>query len=314
MIYVLYLCVACGVTLLSIKAADYVDLIDRKTSLSGAFIGGIMLSAVTSLPELFTSISSTLMLNEPGLCIGNILGSDLFNLTMLAILLLISFKEFSNYSVSRSHNVVIFSIIVCYIAIVGNMLGFLNIDVITVSITSIIIIGCYIVSFKHLASEDGSVDEEFEDTSLSLKDIVVRFIIVSIGIIALSIIISYVTDDISIKLNLGKGIAGAIFMGIATSLPEVTSSIALVKKKKYDIAIGNIVGSNIFNLGIMAVVDILYVKGGIYDFTDPKTVILLISGLVGTTFMYLAVKFDNKYLKIFSLLSVVMCYVAFLVI
>ena len=92
MIYVVYLCVAAGLTFLAIKAADYVDLIDKKTSLSGAFIGGVMLSAVTSLPEMFTSISSTLMLKQPGLCMGNILGSDLFNLLILAVLALVFFR------------------------------------------------------------------------------------------------------------------------------------------------------------------------------------------------------------------------------
>ena len=50
MIYLIYLLLAVTVTLLSVKASDYVDLLDKKTSLSGAFIGGILLSAVTSLP------------------------------------------------------------------------------------------------------------------------------------------------------------------------------------------------------------------------------------------------------------------------
>lgn len=83
MIYLLYLLVAAGVVLFSVKASEYVDLLDKKTSLSGAFIGGIMLSAVTSLPELFTSISATVLIHQPGLCLGNILGSDLFNMAML---------------------------------------------------------------------------------------------------------------------------------------------------------------------------------------------------------------------------------------
>ena len=83
MIFLIYAIIAAGVTFLSVKAADYVDLIDKKTSLSGAFIGGIMLSAVTSLPELFTSLSSTLLLDEPGLCIGNILGSNIMNVLVI---------------------------------------------------------------------------------------------------------------------------------------------------------------------------------------------------------------------------------------
>ena len=70
MIYAAYLVVAVAVVLLSIKASEYVDLLDKRQSFSGAFIGGVMLSAVTSLPELFTSLSSTVFLDKPGLCMG----------------------------------------------------------------------------------------------------------------------------------------------------------------------------------------------------------------------------------------------------
>ena len=55
MIYLEYLVVAAFVVILSIKASNYIDLLDKNTELSGAFLGGIMLSAVTSLPELFKS-------------------------------------------------------------------------------------------------------------------------------------------------------------------------------------------------------------------------------------------------------------------
>ena len=80
MLYILYILVSVAVVLLSIKASRYIDLIDQKSSLSGAFLGGVLLSAVTSLPELFTSISATLLLEKPSLCLGNILGSNIFNL------------------------------------------------------------------------------------------------------------------------------------------------------------------------------------------------------------------------------------------
>ena len=153
MIYVVYLCVAAGLTFLAIKAADYVDLIDKKTSLSGAFIGGVMLSAVTSLPEMFTSISSTLMLKQPGLCMGNILGSDLFNLLILAVLALVFFRTYSKADISKSHLYVLGTILVGYAAILLNMLGILKVEILTVSITSLIIFVCYGVSFKHLSGK-----------------------------------------------------------------------------------------------------------------------------------------------------------------
>ncbi len=72
LIYVSYLVVASLVVFCSIKCARYVDLLDSKTNISGAFIGGIILAAVTSLPELITSLSSIFIVDNPELIIGNI--------------------------------------------------------------------------------------------------------------------------------------------------------------------------------------------------------------------------------------------------
>ena len=55
MIYALYVVLLVAVVYLSMKLGDFVDLLDKKTNISGAFIGEVMLAAVTSLPELFTS-------------------------------------------------------------------------------------------------------------------------------------------------------------------------------------------------------------------------------------------------------------------
>ena len=282
MIYVVYLCVAAGLTFLAIKAADYVDLIDKKTSLSGAFIGGVMLSAVTSLPEMFTSISSTLMLKQPGLCMGNILGSDLFNLLILAVLALVFFKTYSKADISRSHLYVLGTILVGYAAILLNMLGILKIEILTVSITSLIIFVCYGVSFRHLSGEEGEASDE-DDSRLTLKQVIVRFVLVSIGI-------------------------------IASSLPELASSVALFKKKSFDIAAGNMIGSNIFNMAILALTDVLYIKGGVYDFSDPKTVNLIYFGIAGTVLMFAAVKFKKNWVKVCGMLGIIACYACFLLV
>ena len=114
MVYVAYFLSAAIVVFFSIKASDYIDLLDRNTKLSGAFLGGIMLSAVTSLPELFTSISATVLLDRPGLCMGNILGSDLFNVAALSAVILLWFKGFSKGRVSKSYRHVTILVLVIY--------------------------------------------------------------------------------------------------------------------------------------------------------------------------------------------------------
>ena len=258
MIYILYIICAIIIVLLSNKASVYVDLLDKKTSLSGAFIGGVMLSAVTSLPELFTSLTSTVWLDKPSLCLGNILGSNLFNLLILAVLILIFFKGFSTAKVAKSHIIVSISIILIYLFMMLNLQNSFPLEFLTINVTSIIIILLYMYGVKHMAADESENNEE-DISNLTVKQVILRFILVSIGIVGVSIAITYVTDIIADEehLNLGAGLAGALFLGIATSLPELSSTVALFKIKNYNIAIGNIIGSCLFNFTILSLADII---------------------------------------------------------
>ena len=106
-----YIVLAVLVIGLSMRLSSYVDMLDKQTNLSGAFLGGVMLAAVTSLPELFTSISGVVFLNEPELVVGNILGSNLFNLAALSLVSLFGIKVIQRAAVSSSQGkTVLFSL------------------------------------------------------------------------------------------------------------------------------------------------------------------------------------------------------------
>lgn len=68
-IYPVYIALAIAIIFLSYLLGNYVDALDKKTKISGAFIGGILLAAVTSLPEFFTSFSSIVFLGENGMVV-----------------------------------------------------------------------------------------------------------------------------------------------------------------------------------------------------------------------------------------------------
>ena len=214
MIYLIYFIVAWLVVRFSIMASNYIDMIDRSTRLSGAFLGGVLLSAVTSLPELFTSISATVFLDKPDLCMGNILGSDLFNASMLGAVVMLSIRRFGRVRCSRSH-----IIVVAYLIIMYAVLGLRRAEITAWRLgwfdaTSLIILLLYILSVRHLAAEngepaqDGSADDK--PIALSLRQIVFRFALSSVGIIVLSIAMTYITDEIADRLSLGAGLAGAV--------------------------------------------------------------------------------------------------------
>ena len=263
-----YVILAVIVTLVSIKLADYVDLIDKKTNISGAFIGGVVLAAVTSLPELFTSISAVVIVRQPDLVIGNILGSNIFNETVLGVVLLICAKGFSSATVGKSHlKTTGFTIFIFLLMIISAVLG-IDYTLFHISVFSVVIIITYALSIKFMASDDSENDEE-TDSLLTVKQITVRFIILAVVLVGASIMLTLVTDSLQNNLsnagiNLGKTVAGALFLGIATSLPELTSSLALVRKKNFNATTGNLLGSGVFNFCILAIADILYSGGSVY--------------------------------------------------
>lgn len=314
MIYVLYLVVAALVTFMSIKASEYVDMLDKTTSLSGAFLGGILLSAVTSLPELFTSISSTLMLDQPGLCIGNILGSNLFNYAMLSFFILTAVAKFAKCDLSKIHFIVAVSVVAMGGLILCNKYGFLAFDIGNVSVTSVLIILLYVLTVWIMYKKGGTseTEDDGEPVTLSRKQILTRFTLVSVGIVVFSVILTYITDELSVRLNLGKTVAGALFLGVATSLPETASTFTLFKIKNYDIAVGNIVGSCLFNFTILSVADFFYRGGGIYTIADTSTMNLIIFASVASVLAGVMLKFKNKVTAVICPVGIIASYIAFL--
>ena len=312
MVILEYIVAASLVVFCSIKASKYIDLLDKTTKLSGAFLGGVLLSAVTSLPELFTSISAVSLLGKPSLCIGNILGSDLFNITVLSLAALCCIKHFSKARISKGNILVTVFVLLIYIALLLNMFNILNFEIATVNIVSIAVVLLYAFGVRYLASDNSGSSKEDEEVKLSTKQIVVRFTLSSVAIVILSILMTYITDDLATKYNIGAGLAGAIFLGVATSLPEVSSTIALIRMRNFNIAVGNIVGSNLFNFLILCVADILCFGQSVYDYSDAKVVGLLEFGLFATVAALPMLYSRKKWVKATTAIAAVACYIAFL--
>lgn len=284
MIYLIYLVLAAIVVFVSIKCADYVDLIDKKTNLSGAFIGGVILAAVTSMPELITSITAIAVVDNPHLVMGNVLGSNLFNLSILAVLTICSIRNFVRARVSSSHLITLLCTLAAYVILTVVVILKLDYSVFGISFASLGLLVVYLISLKFLASDE-SQNEEEDTSSLTIKQIILRFIVMGIILIAASVAITYVTDIIAERLNLNGSVAGALFLGVATSLPELSSSVALVRKKNFNAMIGNIVGSNMFNYLILLISDVMYIKASIYTTTSgAETNALIFFGFLASLF------------------------------
>ncbi len=279
---VTYLIIAFVVVFASIKLSDYVDLLDKKTNLSGALLGGILLAAVTSLPELFTSISSTLFINKNSFVVGNILGSNLFNMCLFFIPYVFFFGKLATSKVNKSHLISMAFIGALYISVVvaGFVFNFNHILWGWFNPISILIVAIYALAVLKTPKTEESNDKEEDKSKLSVKQIAVLFAVFAVLLIAMSIGITYHTNWIVNTFHFGETFGGALFLGVATSLPELTSTINLCKKKNFDAAYGNILGSCVFNFIILSFSDVLSFNCGPLYNIDQSSFLLIVGGVI----------------------------------
>lgn len=283
LVYIGYFAMVALVVFLSIKLGKYVDVIDAKSNISGAFVGGIMLAAVTSLPELFTSLSAVWLVKESDMVVGNILGSDLINLAFFGIILLIFGRGLKNKKFNKFYYTALFVALGMYgLTALGLYLGnYLRLG--WYNAVSLAVLALYVV-FVNKTPKTAETEGGKDDEKLTLKAAVVRFCICAVILIGASICMTYLTDMVADNIGITGSFAGALFLGVATSLPELISSITLCYRGNYNAAAGNIIGSNIFNFMILFVADVFSFMPGssnVYILnTDSKW--LLILGAIAT--------------------------------
>ena len=296
----IYAVLASLVVFLSIKLSDYVDLLDKKTKVSGALLGGILLAGVTSLPELFTSLTGTLIVGDNKLVLGNIMGSDFFDIMIFGVVYFLFFKKFTQGKVGKQHYLTCLFTGLMLIAVTvaafifdknGWLLGWFN-------PMSLVIIAIYVISVIFTPKTEEKDDKEEANTKLSVKQIWILLAICSVILIAASIFVTIVTEKIVQGYNIGHTFGGSLFLGVATSLPEVTATISLCKKKNFDAAYGDILGSCVFNIIILGIADALSFKAGPLYTINSSSLMLVIGTVICLLLIFVSILFiRSKYFK-----------------
>lgn len=274
---ILFLFLAGLTVFLSFRLSYYADLLNKTTNISGVFIGGILLAGITSLPELVTCLSS-IFLNNPYLAIGDILGSNFFNIAMMCFFDILFIKTmFYNYTKNRYYLIYVL-LILNYLIMYLFMGGTFNLEIFNIGLPSFIIIITYIFYLKN------AKEEETKKEVITIKEhVLLKFFLVGLFMVIVSILLTLVVNLIAGKNpNVASSFIGAILLGITTSMPEVTTFITLVKMKSFDLALSDIIGSNLFNLLILAIGDIFLKNKEIYYFVDKESMFLLIFGFILT--------------------------------
>ena len=272
----------------SIKLSYYGDELSKQTKLGSAFIGGLLIASITSLPEFVTSLSAVVF-DNPTLSFGDIVGSNMFNIFVLAVYNIYFFKSDFFKNIKRNHLIECLILLIDYIFII---IGTFNVLIDYISIVLILMYIAYMIFvFKSEKEDEKEVSYE--------KHVIFKFIITAIIMTILSIFLTYEVDNISkIYPNFSSSTIGAILLGITTSLPEVVTTFALIKLNNYNMATSNMLGSNIFNFLVLSFADFFIKNDYIYNYSDRYSLFYLIGGILIIILLSMGILFKKKY-KIF---------------
>lgn len=279
------------------RLSKYGDILADMLGWGKMFMGIILLASVTSMPELTIGISSIVFLDAPDLAVGDIVGSCAFNILIISIMDFFYNRKKPLTSVAQTGHVIAASFGIIMLTLVAFAIVMPDIfgTILWIGEFSVFFLLFYLIAIRVIFSYDKKENlkkqESTNSYSMSLKQVVGKFTMNAIVLIGAAMLLPYFGEYLAEASGMGQSFFGTLFIAASTSLPEVAVSIAAIRIGTIDLAIGNIFGSNIFNIAILAINDMLYTKGPILQFTSPNhiipvlgTIIITAIGIIGIIF------------------------------
>lgn len=252
------------------KVAKYGDIIAEKTGLGGVWIGLVVLAMLTSLPELFTGVSAIRLVDAPDLTIGDLLGANMFNMFNLALLDIVHRNSSLLAVVGRTHRLTgVFSLLLVLLVAISILISnrFYAMGIGWIGWYTPLIILLYFVFIRIIFLSErrqSSLQEvglELTYREKSAGRVYLYFIISAAFIIGAGVWLPFIGDEIAQVYGWGQSFVGSLFLAFTTTLPEITVSFAAMRIGANDMAVANMIGSNLFNMTIIPVDDLLFLKG-----------------------------------------------------
>jgi cation:H+ antiporter len=253
----------------------YGDIIARLTGLSRTWIGLVLLATATSLPELFTGISAVTVADAPNIAVGDVLGSCVFNLVLLVILDALSHDEPLYRRIDQGHILTAgFGVI-----LIGSAGGLLLLSgngsalrLFHIGVYTPFLIVLYLVAMRAAFvyyRRTPALPLPKDDAPVTLRLALTRYAAAAAVVVAAGTWLPFVGQEIADTMGWGTAFVGTLFVAGATSFPEFVVTISALRLGAIDMAIGNLLGSNLFDILILAIDDIAYAKGPILAAVSP---------------------------------------------
>ncbi|MFA5582887.1 MAG: hypothetical protein WDA09_01630 [Bacteriovoracaceae bacterium] len=245
------------------------DSIADITGLGKLIIGSLLLAGATSLTELFVGLNA-IRAKIPELAIGNLLGACLINLFILALADWIHrshSKRFSRISAGHALSASLLVILITMVAVAILLVTDDSLTFLNGSLVSYLLLATYLISMRIIFKNQNQFQDKKTALSIhSLRKIYPALLIFSISALIIayaSPILVSAAEDISQRTGLGETFIGLTLVSITTSLPELVATLQAVRMGSYEMAFGNILGSNAYNILVIAFLD-FFVNGSIF--------------------------------------------------
>lgn len=276
----IFLALAAVIVVAAMFLAKFADGLADQTGLGRTVTGLILLAGATSLPEFSIGFSAVRM-NAVDLTAGDVLGSSLINLLILAVLDLFNRtpgKLFSRLAAGHALSGIV-ACLMTGIVLLGILLDspftFLRLGPCSWALIATYAICSRLLYLDHRASVAAAPQEveEAHNDGRSLVANIVGFIACGAVIFFVAPKLAHTADQLALQTGLGRTFFGTVFVATMTSLPEAVSTLSAIRLKANDMAIGNILGSNAFNMLIL----------GLTDFASEKPVLALVADVHAIT-------------------------------
>ncbi|WP_298831930.1 sodium:calcium antiporter [uncultured Piscinibacter sp.] len=277
------------------------------------WVGLALLATVTSLPELASGISAVALVNAPNLAVGNALGACVVNLAFLVVVDLLQRRQPMYRHASAAH------LLSAGFGVV--MLGFVAMSLVTgsgapallhIGLYSPALLALYLLVLKSVFAHEQAQRHSAGDAPVervapaAVRREWRRFGLAASVVLAAGSWLPEAADGLAQAFGLSPSFVGTVFMALVTALPEMAVTVSALRLGALDMAIGNLLGSNLFNVVILAIDDLAYTRGPLLADVAPVHASSVATALVmtGLVIVGLVMRPQGRVLRVTSWVSV----------
>ncbi len=293
-----------------IKGADF--FVDGASGVAGNFkvskmlIGLTIVAFGTSAPEFAVSVKS-LLVGSGDIVLGNVIGSNILNiLLILGLSALFHTLIVKNNTVKKELPITLMISSAFAIMLSDNLFDRSCPNTFTRGDGLVIILFFGVFLYHLISMSRNKIEEDINKEYPTMKKSIILTILGLAGIILGSNFVVDGASELAKAIGISERMISLTIIALGTSLPELVTSVTATRKGEYDIAIGNVVGSNIFNIGIVIGLPIVLIGGiGKINFSYIDLIVMILSALLLFIFSFKDRKISKKEGIIFLLIFII---------